>query len=158
MPDTDALNAVISQQTVAYRKGAEVTKREVGDIQVVEVVGYPETPSHGELVDVHFINIGFTEEAADKQALVDALKQALTGVGEFGVTIDADRMRGGPSYIETGGWLGSQDQALRLYGLMQHHGLGTVVIPESMGVIGEAADALAGRGMVFIAGFDPEAL
>jgi len=157
MPDTDALNAVIRQQAQGYRKGAEGQVEQVGGMKIVHIVGYPETPSHGELVDLHFINVGFTEAAADKQAFVDALKQALTGHGEF-CDIDGARLKGGPSYIEVGGWLGSQDQALLFYGLLQHHGFGTVIIPESMGIIGDAADDLAGRGMVMFAGFDPEAL
>lgn len=151
MPDTDRLNEVIRDYTVAYRKGAEVTEKTVGGLKVIEVFGYPQTPSRGDLVDVHFINVGFTEASVDEQAFLDALVQALSGSGEF-QNMDRARLASGPSYIETGAWLGSQDQALRFIALGAHYGLWDVITPATLHITGEQADMLAGGGMVMNSG------
>jgi hypothetical protein len=157
MPDTDRLNQVIRNYTIAYRKGEVVEEVDVGGIKVIHVTGYPETPSHGQLVDVHFLNIGFTEASADKDAFLDALKQALVGHGEF-CDVDQHRLSGGPSYIETGAWLGSQDQALRFIALGAHYGLWDVVTPALLHITGVDADRLAGNGMVMNSGVKDGAL
>lgn len=149
MPSTDRLNEIIRNYTVAYRKDAEVIKeKDVGNVHVVEIMGYPQAPSHGELVDVHFIKIGFTEASADQDAFLDAFDEAVAGTGEFGVVLTKDDFHGGPSYITVGGWLGSQDQALRLFALFAHYGLGDVITPATLHMTGEQADQAAGMGLV----------
>jgi hypothetical protein len=114
---------------------------------VVHITGHPEAPSRGELVDVHFIKIGFTEASAEEAAFLDALLKAVKGQGAF-CSMSLEQFAEGPSYIDVGGWLGDQEQALRLFGLIQHYGLGDVFTPATLGVEGDEADELAGRGMV----------
>jgi len=63
-----------------------------------------------------------------------------------------DRLRGGPSYIEMGAAIGSQQYALLLIGLGGLVGLWDVITPEKLGVIGAPADELAGSGLVMSAG------
>lgn len=148
MSDTDLLNEIISRYTVGYRKEAEQVRVENhGDLQVVHMTGYPEAPSHGALVDVHFIKVGFTEASADEDAFRDALKQAMVGHGVFS-DLSADEFKQGPSYITVGGWLGSQDQALRLFALIEHYGMGEVITPARLHITGEEADKMAGVGYV----------
>jgi hypothetical protein len=78
---------------------------------------------------------------------------------EFSRLIEAgypemDRLRGGPSYIEIGGVLGSQDIALRFIGLGSLLGLWTAVTPEAMGLgSGEDAKELAGNGFIMCSGY-----
>jgi hypothetical protein len=63
-----------------------------------------------------------------------------------------DRLVGGPSYIEIGGELGSQDLALRLIGLGALVELWPVITPKIMGLTGKDAQDLAGSGFVMAGG------
>lgn len=150
MNKLERLAAVVRQQTVGYRKGEIVTTTEVSDdLTVVVVDAFPATPDRGRLVDVHFLNVGFTEAAADRQAFVDAFEAAIAGdgQGEY-VALNLKAFQSGPSYIAIGGWIGDQSLALHLMALVEFHGLGKVITPATLGVEGDAADALAGNGYV----------
>ena len=65
---------------------------------------------------------------------------------------DRERLRKGPGYIELGGVLGDQSIALRLIGLGGILGLWEVVTPASLGITGDAAKDLAGKGFVYCSG------
>lgn len=129
--------------TIEYRKGDEVEVK--GD--AVHVYAMPETPERGKLIDVHFINVGFTELAADQARFKRLLLAALNGPGEY-QDITVERMAGGPSYIEIGAWIGSQDLALRLLALGELCELWQVLTPAKLGITGPEADQLAGGGFV----------
>lgn len=151
MAAIDTLNEDIHRYTIGFRKEEEVVKTEqVGGINVITVNGYPRTPSRGDLVDVHFLNVGFTEAAANQEWLESSLYQAIAeGQGAFGVPLTRDDWAGGPSYITVGGWLGSQDSALRLFALIKHYGLGDLITPTELHITDPVVAAeLAGRGMV----------
>jgi hypothetical protein len=145
------LNEFISRTTIAYRKGAEVTVEDRDGITVVHVVGYPETPSRGVLVDVHFLNIGFTEAIAGTTAREFLDLVTVAEHGEF-ADMPLDTIKGGPSYISYGGWLGSQDQALRFLALGEYYRLWKVITPGVMHIEGAQADSLAGSGFVMNGG------
>jgi hypothetical protein len=148
-PIVDLGHFVLSA-TLAYRKGVEFSEREVGNVKVFEINGYPETPSHGALVDVHFLSIGFTEKASiTKAEFLSMVNKARDG--EF-QDLSLEDFAGGPSYLTIGGWLGSQDLALRFMALGQFLGVWMVITPERLGVTGTQADALAGGGMVMTSG------
>jgi hypothetical protein len=66
-----------------------------------------------------------------------------------------ERLAAGPSYIEVGAELGSQDMALRLFALGQVLGFWTLITPVTCGFAGEEARALAGQGWIMISGFAP---
>lgn len=145
-PVQDFARAVL-KATQGYRKGDVVTERTEGGLKVVEVYGYPPKPEHERLVDCHFIWVGGVE-GNDPEHLRDLFEKALEHKqGEFG-EIDYERARGGPSYIEWGGWLGSQDIALQMLGLGELLGWWEVIIPERLGFPADVADIMAGRGMV----------
>lgn len=145
------LNEVITEQTLPFRKGEEVRVEEKDGITVVTIDGFPPSPSHGKLIDLCFIQVGFSEAAADKEAFVKATKNALLpGAGEFS-DMDAKTLADGPSYITLGGWLGDQTQALLFMALCEFHGLGKVLTPAALGITDqEQALELAGRGMVMV--------
>jgi hypothetical protein len=144
----------ITDATIAYRKGAEVTTTHVGDLEVITVDGYPETPSRGQPIDVHFLNIGFTEAAAiDPAEFAKMIHEARDGVY---CELSIDDLAGGPSYITLGAWLGSQDLALRFIALGAHLGLWSAVTPAAVGIEGEAADRIAGNGFVMSSGLARE--
>jgi hypothetical protein len=72
------------------------------------------------------------------------------GEGEFGVTMTAKDLSEGPSYINLGGWLGSQDLALMLIGAVELAGIAAAITPEALGMTGASADVLAGNGLIML--------
>lgn len=143
------LAKVVREQTIAYRKGEVVKTEQQGAIRVVTIDAFPEAPYHGTLVDVHFIEIGFTEAAADRQGFLDALTAAIPTEGEW-TNLSLHDFEGGPSYITIGGWIGDQTLALQFMALCKFHEVGEVITPATIGIEGEQADLLAGRGMVMM--------
>jgi hypothetical protein len=140
----------IRRATDAYRKGDEVTVRQSGPLRVVEISTYPETPDRGRLVDVHFLSVGFTEAAViSKRAFLEMIYDA--EIGEF-ADMPLPTLAGGPSYITLGGWLGSQDLALRFIALGEFIGTWEAITPGRLGVTGPKADTLAGGGLVMSSG------
>lgn len=98
------------------------------------------------VVDVHFFKCA-VHEHFDRARFRDLLRAAL-GEGEFGVVIDEDRARQGPSYIEWGAWIGSQDLALRMFACGEVAGLWQVITPKRLGIEGPQAADMAGAGYV----------
>lgn len=148
MTPVRALAEVVEAQTTPHRKGEIVEIKDEPGLQVVNITNFPPVPQRGTLVDMHFIQVGFTEAAADCEGFVEALRAALTVPGEF-CEIDEHILRSGPSYITLGGWLGDQTLALRFMALCEFHELGQVITPKTMGMDNEMADLMAGRGMIF---------
>jgi len=139
----------------------EVTERQVGDINVTEVMGFPEASADAERgtfaeaspdavrANLHFIEIAPTADFPDADELI-ATVQAALGEGEFGVVMQARDLTGGPSYITLGGWLGSQDLALMLIGAVELAGIAKAITPAMLGATGLAADTMAGNGLIML--------
>lgn len=154
MTPIETLIARIDRETLVYRKGPEITVRDVGPVRVVEVFGYPEAPSYGELVDVYFVSVGFTEAAADPAGFRADVEAACVDPGYNGVMLTVVDLAGGPSYITLGGWLGSQELALRFMALAAHYGCSSEPItPARFGADADQAAELAGRGFVMLGGW-----
>ena len=140
---------------------AVVSQREVNGVAVTEVMGYPEAPADTEpgtftdtppdrvRANVHFVEIAPGPDFPDREELIAAVRDAL-GEGEFGVSMGADDLAGGPSFIALGGWLGSQDLALMLIGAVELAGIAPAITPAALGISGEGADNLAGNGLVML--------
>ncbi len=91
-------------------------------------------------------------EAVDLDEFDRLLAEAFEGHGEFG-DVSAERMAGGPSYIELGAWIGDQGLALRLIGLGAYARRWEVISPATLGFEpGPEADELAGGGFVMASG------
>lgn len=117
---------------------------------------YPSTPRYADaegpsVVDVHFFRC-VVGESFDRDRFRELLRAALADSHSEFNTITEDRAARGPSYIEWGAWLGSQDVALRLLTCGQVAELWTVITPATLHVTGAEADQLAGRGMVMNGG------
>ena len=104
-----------------------------------------ETGSELEMHDIHFIKVGVKKDEAQK------LREELVRVLEE--YPQPDRLAQGPSYIEVGGVVGSQDSALRLFALGESLGFWFVLTPETIGYTGAQANYLADKGFVMISGF-----
>lgn len=146
--DFEGLHQIIREVTTEFRKGEEVVESQVGRVRRVDVYAMPhesEVPEDLERVDVHFITVGVAKEKAETQ------KDRLVGI--LNSYPQPDRLAAGPSYIEIGGVIGSQDAALRLFALGEVLGLWEVITPERLGITGEDADRFAGMGLVMMSGF-----
>ncbi len=138
---------LIAKSTVPYRKGAEISEEHAGQLIVNHVYFMPHVDeAKTSLVDVHFFKVGLAPgvDADDLRA------QLIEALDEYP---QPERLAGGPSYIESGAELGSQQYALQLYGLGELLGLWDVITPEKMHVTGPQADELAGAGFVMMTGY-----
>jgi hypothetical protein len=126
----------------------EVREHDEGSVHVTEVYAYPEQPEGATRADVHFVVVAPTEGFPTKEALIDVVRGAL-GEGEFGTMTDED-LAEGPSYIALGGWLGSQELALRLIGAVELAGIARAITPKLLGIEGPGADQMAGIGYVML--------
>jgi hypothetical protein len=146
----DAVNTLVRLTTKVYRKGEEVVERDVDDyLHVTEVFGYPHvSEAPPEIIDMHFFVVAFNMEKPEGE-LREALAELLSEYPE------PERLKGGPSYIEVGAELGSQEMAMRLFALGQALGMWKVITPEGLGIEGEDADRMAGSGFVMMTGWAP---
>ena len=146
--DLDRLHEIIRETTSGFRKGEAIQQKQTGNINVVEVFAMPhDSEADGKLikVDCHFITVGVDKEKAEeyRDELVLILK----------TYPQPERLAGGPSYIEVGAEIGSQDAALQLFALGQVLGFWKVITPETLGITGQEAIQTAGMGLVMISGF-----
>ena len=148
----ELLNAV-AICTALWRKGPVFREdTSAGGLQVTTIDAMPKAPPAAPgiaLVDVHFatVSVEIAKAMQWRTRIIDHLK-AWPSPG---------RLEQGPSYIEIGGVLGDQGQALRLMGLGEVLGFLKVMTPAHLGVEGPHADSMAGAGFVMISGFRPEA-
>lgn len=119
----------------------------------------PSYDDHRDLIDVHFFKV-FVDDQFDPEHFKVCMAYSLMGEGkgEFG-DINEERAKGGPSYIEWGGWIGDQGLAMRMMACGQKAGLWKVITPATLHVTGKDADDMAGKGFVMTSGytsdFDP---
>lgn len=135
----------IRDVTTVYRKGEMIEQHrtaEVGGIQVTEVFGYRHTDEAdaGEtLVDLVFVNVGVKPEAAERAEEFMAYLQAW----------HSPTLADGPSYIHTGGELGDQETALRLFAILSVLGFVTIMTPAGLGFEGDEIRTMAGNGLLY---------
>ena len=144
----------VLEHTQMYRPGEVVTTDQRPGVTVTTVNTYPapdQAPASLPPVDLLLTQVGLKPDTppATREDLLLYLRAATagTGLGEF-VSIDAARFEQGPSYIELGAWLGSQDVALRLIGLGELVGLWTAMTAARLGIPREQAVEMAGAGFI----------
>lgn len=126
--NTDKLRSIIGSTTVLIQEGS----------------GFSTLTT--DTVDCHFVKVGVNKYLAEsrKEELISLLK----------TYPDQERLKGGPGYIEVGGVVGDQGDAFRLFALGEVLGFWEVVTPGRLGIKGEDAKMMAGRGGVMITGFN----
>lgn len=153
------LHEILAETTVQLRKGEEITgtpalveqiKRGATELTgggVVEIFAMPhqsEAPATIEKVDLEFLVVGV--DRAKAEPLKDELLALLRTYPQ------PERLAGGPSYIEVGAEIGDQGAAFQLFALGKVLGLWDVITPAKLGMTGDAARDLAGRGFIMITG------
>jgi hypothetical protein len=145
------LYSILNETTQVYRKGAEVQEREVGNVNVTEVFGYPHTSdapeeSTYEKVDMIFVDVVVDKVKAAKRK--EELERILADYPQ------PERLAGGPSYIELSPNCGlEQEGGLRLMALGKVLGLWEIVNGKVLGTSDEEALILAGNGFIMITGY-----
>jgi hypothetical protein len=122
-----------------------VLHTERGECQCDQCIDKCERPDPvGHTVDVFFFKV-----AAKHEPSADQLKKLIRD--HAGVHCDLDPLDGGEhSYINVGGWIGSQQIALLFIALGQLVGLWDVLTPNLLPVDDETKQQMAGMGMVSI--------
>jgi hypothetical protein len=151
----DQVRELIRATTGEFRKGPVVVQEE----NVTHIYGMPHRdrldPNQCAAVDVHFLVVGVVRAAAEaRRAELIELLAAYPWDGPYADGLPALAM--GPSYLHLGGALEDQGHALRLMALGEVLGFWQVLTPERLGFGPEEAEAMAGRGMIMISGYDPE--
>lgn len=126
----------------------EITKSVQNGIPVVDVWAMPyieDAPPELIQVDCHFIIVGVNKKLAE--AHKDEFLEILRTYPQM------DRLKGGPSYIEVGAHMGSQDGAMLLFAIGEVLGFWKVVTPKVLGIEGQPGHNLALAGLVNISGF-----
>ena len=99
------------------------------------------------------VNCFFTTIAVDKEAAEAERENLVAILNDWPYP---DRLAGGPSYIEVGAVIGDQGAAFALFALGKVLGLWDILTPETLGVHGNLAHDLAGRGFIMCSGYMPE--
>jgi len=165
--DKRALYKILQETTAIFRKGEVVH----GDAELVEAInaaqasGRPFDPDNLPggtvtidmmppisaaadgltMIDVEFMVVGVEPAAAERN------RAALTAL--LDTYPEPERLAGGPSYIEIGAVIGSQEMAFRLFALGGVLKLWEVITPQRLGIHGEDASKLAGRGFIMMSGY-----
>jgi len=144
------LYEILKETTTSFRKGEIETTKEYKNVTVQEfyIMPHVDEAKDLEMVDVHFMQVGVNRVVAIKNRaeLITILD---------GYEPRPHPLKEGPSYIEVGAVIGDQEAAFRLFALGQVLGFWEVMTPERIGITGEAADDLAGRGLIMITGYKP---
>ena len=151
---TEKLYRILQDTTRVYRKGKVVERKELGNIEVIELFGYDHTSEaptedNYEKVDMIFVDVVVDKTRAEQYRadLEEILKQYP----------QPERLAGGPSYIELAPNLGmGQEGALRLMALGKTLGLWDVITAKTFGMDDAQAREMAGQGFLMISGYKPK--
>ena len=119
-----------------------------GVVEIFDMLSTEVAPKNLVLVDLVFISVGVNKEKAEakKNDLIEWLKNYP----------EPERLAEGPSYIELGATIGDQQTALCLIALGDVLGLWKAITPMTLGIVGDQAKELAGKGLIMLSGFSPE--
>jgi hypothetical protein len=149
--DSDKLYEIIGKTTRVYRKGEPVQRKQIGNLEVVELFGYEHTTNapkadNFEKVDMVFVDVVVDKSQAEK--CKDELQRILREYPQ------PEKLAGGPSYIELSPNCGlEQDGGLRLMALGKVLGLWDVISGKTLGMDDTEAREMAGMGLLNISGY-----
>jgi hypothetical protein len=154
MIDSERIYKILQETTQVYRKGDLVEQKNIGNVNVTEIFGYPHSSKslkdgNYEKVDMIFVDIVVDKDKARKRK--DELVSILSEYPE------PERLAGGPSYIELAPNLGlEQEGALRTMALGKVLGLWEIVSGKTFILSNEVTRELAGNGLLMITGYNLE--
>lgn len=148
----ERLYALLEDTTTVVRKDDDpvVSERQVGQLQVTEVLGYPTSDEAALEDDTAKVDLVFVDIAVDRKK-VERQREAFQEVVD--VYLEPDRLVQGPSYIEIAGVLGvEQETAFRFMAVGEVLGYWQVVSGKTLGLDDATAKQMAGQGILMISG------
>lgn len=146
------LHQILGETTIQLRKGAEVEHRQVGNVAVTEIYAMPSADSLKESPEIEKIDLVLLVVGVDKKKAAEHKDELIAIMKEYP---EPDRLKGGPSFIEVGGVIGSQGAAFQLFALGQVLGIWNIITPRTLKLEGDVVRELAGKGLIMIDGFRP---
>ncbi|MCK9459926.1 MAG: hypothetical protein M0R80_09840 [Proteobacteria bacterium] len=143
MFDLTKLHKILSESTICLRIGKPSEQIEYKDLTVTEIWNMPHEsdPDYTDIlkIDVGLFKVGIIVEKAErnKQSLIDILDNYP----------DPKRLSQGPSYIEIGATLDSQEAAFRIAALGSYLEICDIISPMSLGITGDDAKLMIKRGL-----------
>lgn len=151
--NTQKLYDLLKETTQVYRKGSLVEEKNVGNLHVVEIFGYPHTSTAPNNNKYEKIDMIFVDVLVDKEKAEARKKELETLLAEYP---QPDRLAGGPSYIELAPNLGlEQEEALRTMALGKALGFWEIMSGKTLGLGEKKTLELAGSGFLMISGYKP---
>ncbi len=151
--DAQKLYDIVQDSTRVFRKGESVERRQVGNVDVVELFGYDRTkddPSGDNFDKVDMVFVDVVVDRAKAEQYRGALAEQLKGYPQ------PERLAGGPSYIELAPNLGmEQEGAFRVMALGKTLGMWNVISAKTLGLDDAQAREMAGQGFLMISGYKP---
>lgn len=144
--NTTELYRILKESTVSLRKGSVIVDKDDEHIHVTEIWAMPHvddptfTKYPKEDVGPFVVAIFPVKAEENKSKLIDIMR----------TYPDQDRLRKGPSYIEVGAVIGSQEAAFKLAALGKYLGLCDIMSPLSMGFDGKSSVDMITSGFFFI--------
>src|SRR3989344_1514990 len=139
--DTQKLYDIVQNSTRVFRKGEMVEKRQVGNVDVVELFGYDHTsgaPTGDNFDKVDMIFVDVVVDRAKAKQYKGILTEQLRSYPQ------PKRLADGPSYIELAPNLGmEQEGALRFMALGKTLGLWDVMNAKALGMDDATARQMA---------------
>jgi len=148
---TEKLYQILQGSTRVYRKGEAVERRQVGNVDVVELFGYDHTSKAPTADNFDNVDMIFVDVVVDR-ARAEQYRADLTRI--LRDYPQPERLSEGPSYIELAPNLEmEQESALRLMALGKTLGIWDVVNAKTLGMDGATARQMAGQGFLMISGY-----
>ena len=150
---TEKLYQILQGSTRVYRKGEAVERRQVGNVDVVELFGYDHTSKAPTADNFDNVDMIFVDVVVDR-ARAEQYRADLTRI--LRDYPQPERLSEGPSYIELAPNLEmEQESALRLMALGKTLGIWDVVNAKTLGMDDATARQMAGQGFLMILGYKP---
>ncbi|MDP3027818.1 MAG: hypothetical protein Q8N63_09015 [Nanoarchaeota archaeon] len=142
---------LLKETTQVYRKGEIIEEKDIGNLHVVEVFGFPHTSTSPNNNKYEKIDMIFVDVLVDKEK-AEARKGELESIlAEYP---EQERLAGGPSYIELAPNLGiEQEEALRIMALGKSLGFWEIASGKTLGLDENQTRELAGNGLLMISSY-----
>ena len=130
------------------------------EIEVAETIAHltnnPE-PVVENIIHVGLIDVGVKPDAPLPVFIEFLADKCRKGRGSFGDML-LDDLAAGQSFINLGGWVGDQREAIILMAIGAHHKAWEIITPASLGIDNDSEEGkqMMGMGLIYTSGLTPE--
>lgn len=142
---------ILDQSVILLRKGSIKEEKTVGGVHVVDVYAMSHRENLRKPEDWDIYDFVLLEAAVNKEQAEKIKTEFENLLKDYPYP---ERLIEGPSYIEVGASLGSQDHAFKMFGLGKFYKLWDVITPIKFGLKDPAAARnAAGQGFIMMTGY-----